>query len=488
MWIQVNQEQLQNYLIGFCKERKETEWLEFKTNPDLVTVGEYISSLSNSAACLGRDSAYLVYGVDNDTHQIVGTKTSLTHAKIKNQEFESWLLQKLSPPINFKFHEFKFEDAIPVIIVEIQAAQNVPVKFDGEEYIRIGSYQKKLRSYPEKERELWRAFDKVKFEQQVATDALSSQGVFDLLNVDDYFKMLKIPLPETKEAALTVLQADQLIKQGTAGVWQITHLGALVLAKNLSQFPSLVRKTVRVIKYGSRGRLDTEREVDFNKGYASCFAELLRTVMLMLPAKEMIGKGLRQVDAPFSELAVRELLANALIHQDFQIAGTGPMIEIFPDRLEITNPGIPLVPPDRFLDLPPISRNEWLASLLRRMDICEERGSGFDKVATVIEASLTPAPRIEISNNHTRVTLFAPKSFSNLSKEERMQMCYLHCCLRYVNKQVMTNTSLRTRFGIGEKNRSMISRVIRDSVEASLVKAIDSSAGPRNLGYIPIWA
>ena len=95
----------------------------------------------------------------------------------------------------------------------------------------------------------------------------------------------------------------------------------------------------------------------------------------MLPQNEHIGATFRQVQRLFPEVAIRELIPNALIHQDMTIRGSGPQIELFSDRLEITNPGASLIQPDRMIDLPPRSRNEALASLMRRMDICEEQGS-----------------------------------------------------------------------------------------------------------------
>lgn len=82
----------------------------------------------------------------------------------------------------------------------------------------------------------------------------------------------------------------------------------------------------------------------------------------------------------YPELSIRELVANALIHQDFSQTGNSVMIEIYSNRLEVTNPGEPLVDTDRFLDTPPKSRNEILASFMRRINICEERGSGIDKI------------------------------------------------------------------------------------------------------------
>ena len=101
-------------------------------------------------------------------------------------------------------------------------------------------------------------------------------------------------------------------------------------------------------------------------------------------------------------VAVRELVANALIHQDFSITGAGPMVEIFEGRIEVTNPGEPLVATDRFLDSPPKSRNESLASLMRRFRICEERGSGIDKVVSQIELYQLPPPLFEVPPGSTR--------------------------------------------------------------------------------------
>jgi ATP-dependent DNA helicase RecG len=68
------------------------------------------------------------------------------------------------------------------------------------------------------------------------------------------------------------------------------------------------------------------------------------------------------------------------------------MVEIFAQRMEITNPGEPLVDTLRFIDTPPKCRNEGLAAMMRRMKICEEAGTGIDKVIAAIEAFQLPAP------------------------------------------------------------------------------------------------
>ena len=272
------------------------------------------------------------------------------------------------------------------------------------------------------------------------------------------------------------------------GRWQITNLGAILFARKLHSFPHLTRKAVRLVLYRSNSRVETIRELDGNKGYAIGFENLIDYLKTLLPANEEIGKAFRKEVAMYPDLAIRELIANALIHQDFSMTGTGPMIELFESRLEITNPGIPLVDTERFLDSPPQSRNEALASFMRRINICEERGSGIDKVVFQTEFYQLPAPIFEVTGGHTRAVLFAHKSFAEMDKEERIRACYLHCCLRYVNREHMNNASLRERLGIDVKNSAMVSRVIKDTVGANLIRPHDPDAGTKAMRYVPGWA
>jgi predicted HTH transcriptional regulator len=209
----------------------------------------------------------------------------------------------------------------------------------------------------------------------------------------------------------------------------------------------------------------------------------------ILPENEVMGEALRKSVPMYPELAIRELVANMIIHQDFTLRGTGPMVEVFDGRLEITNPGVPLMDTKRFLDTPPRSRNEDLASFLRRVGICEERGSGIDKVVLETEIHQLPAPLFEVVSDHTRAVLFARQSFADMDRSDRIRACYLHACLQYVQRGRMTNRSLRERFGIEEKNRAQISRVISETVEADLIRPYDPESGSRrHASYVPFWA
>ena len=168
------------------------------------------------------------------------------------------------------------------------------------------------------------------------------------------------------------------------------------------------------------------------------------------------------------------------------ITGTGPQIEMFGDRIEITNPGTPLVKPERMIDLPPRSRNEAVASLMRRMGLCEEQGSGLDKVVMQVELFQLPAPLFRASDDAFQVTLYSPRKFAEMTPAERMRACYQHAVLKFLSGNRMTNTSLRERFGIAEHNKAQASMVITQTMREGLIKPADVDH-PRS-GYVPIWA
>lgn len=481
-----------DYLAGLvrelCKQPAETEWLEFKqNNAEPQEIGEYLCALANSAALCGKAFAYLVWGVEDGAHTLVGTTFSPQAAKVGGEELENWLLRSLSPKIHFHFHPVEV-DGYPLVLLEIGRAFRHPVQFQNQEFIRVGSYKKKLKDFPEKERALWRIFDQTPFEAMVAASDQTSDDVLKLVDYPAYFELLGRPLPDSKQGILDALKMDDLICPSESGKWNITNLGAILFAKRLDDFRSLKRKAMRVIQYRGSSRVETIKEQVGAKGYANGFEGLIGFINGLLPSNEVIEQALRKTVPMYPELAVRELVANALIHQDFFITGSGPMVEIFDDRIEITNPGLPLVDTQRFVDSPPKSRNEALASLLRRVGICEERGSGIDKVVFQTEYYQLPAPKFESTVDSVRAVLFAHRPLSRMDKADRVRTCYLHACLKYVNGEYMTNTSLRERLGIEPANKSMVSRYIREALEDGAIKLHDEAAATKLRKYVPFWA
>lgn len=467
----------------------ETEWVEFKQNfTDPKDIGEYLSAISNSAALHGRDRGFIVWGVQEKTHKVVGTGFKPREAKgAGNQDLEHWLALKLQPRIDFRIHEGQVNEQ-RVVVFEVPAAAHTPVRFEDFDFIRVGSYKNKLRDHPEKERELWTRLSRGSFEATVAKSDVIGADVLRLLDAASYFQLTQQPSPTTNEAILSRLVSERLLTQRARDRYDILNMGAILFARKLSDFDRLGRKAVRIVTYETASRTRALRERVEERGYATAFRSMVDYIDTQLPQRERVEHGLRTDQRAYPEDTIREPLGNALIHQDFSVTGAGPMVEIFIDRVEITNPGEPLVPPDRFLDAAPQSRNEALAALMRRMRICEERGSGIDKVVEAAEASLLPAPNFAVVTGQTRVTVLGPRTFGQMTKEEKLRACYQHACLQWVANQRMTNASLRKRFGIADENYAAASRLIADTVEAHLVKPFDpTSESKKHAQYVPYW-
>lgn len=487
MGIRSSLQQLTGLLEELRAHPHETEWLEFKTsvaNPQ--DIGEYLSAISNAAALADVPYGYVVWGVDDTTHKVVGTTFKPHKAKKGNEGLMNWLSRQIEPGVDFHFHEFTVRGKA-VVLLEIPRAQRHPVRCGGEGYIRIGSHKRKLRDLPEKERALWRALDTTPFEQLIAKEHASADEVLGLLDYPGYFRLMKMPLPAAKKGILDALQADGLII-AAAGAWNITTLAAVLFAVDLSKFRPLARKTLRIIAYEGNSKAGKSRETINQQGYASGFEGYIEHIMQMVPSHEEIIGAVRQTVGGYPPLAVRELVANALIHQDLSVTGAGPMVEVYADRIEISNPGAPLNDTNRFMDLPPQSRNEGMGALMRRMGLAEERGSGVDKVISEIERYRLPPALFEARGNNTVVILFAAKPLTRMTKKDRVRAIYQHASLCYVTQQDMTNTSVRERFGISKSNAPLASRLIKEALDAKLIVLADEEAGNRARRYVPYWA
>ncbi|PIP27176.1 MAG: transcriptional regulator [Candidatus Moranbacteria bacterium CG23_combo_of_CG06-09_8_20_14_all_39_10] len=479
----MNQDQLQKLLEEIVKLPSETEWVEFKASYfDAKNIGEKIAGLANSACLFDKSFAYLIFGINDGDHAVLGTKFDFKKEKIGNEDVENWIIQRLNPKLDFRVYDFIYEDK-KIILFEIPAAIDRPVAFTNKEYVRIGSINRELKEFPDKERKIWNNFKNKNFEKEIAKQNVSDDEVLNLLDYSKYFSLTQQSLPSDKAGFLDRMAQDKLINRKTENTFDITNLGAILFAKNIKEFDTVKRKSIRVIIYKNKDRIQIIKEQDGTLGYAVGFTGLVEYINDKLPSNEEIKKALRVEKKMYPEVAIRELVANALIHQDFKEKGAGPMIEIFSDRIEITNPGKPLISTDRFIDHPPQSRNEDLAAFMRRVKICEEGGTGIDRVISLIELFQLPAPKFESLENFTRITIYSHKKLNAMDREDKIRACYQHCVLKYLSNEKMTNSSLRERFGIGEKNYPAASKIIRDTLNEELIKESNKTKE-----YIPIWA
>lgn len=478
-WITEATNLLAQSLSPIPQELNEIDW-KSGISDNSQRLAQHLTAFANYSG-----GGYLVYGIAND-----GSSSPLTKSEMDEviKKIGNIARNNLAEPIGIIHAVVDFNNN-PVLFIKIPEHQNKPAHIRGSNmyncYKRSAGQTVKLTKQEIKN--LIAISSGLDFESQITISSVNNDEVLQLIDFDSYFTLQEKRLPDTKVGILESLADDDLLKKNTND-WDVLNLGAILFAKNLLKFKSLKRKAVRVITYKETSHINAIKEQEGLKGYASGFEGLISYVMDKLPSNEIIENALRKKVKVYPEVAIREFVANALIHQDFYVSGSGLMIEIFEDRIEITNPGIPLVDVNRFIDTAPKSRNETLASLMRRLNICEERGSGIDRAIASIEMFQLPAPKFIRGNDYTRVIMYAPTSLTRMSTEDRIRACYQHTCLSYVNNQKVNNTSIRKRFKIGANNVSMASKIISETIDAGLIKSSDPENNSKKFAsYVPYW-
>ena len=453
-------------------EHQRLEFKEAKTQFDNRKLYECCVALANEGG------GHLLLGVaDKPPRPVVGTKAFADSVA---------MAEKLFQAIGFRvdIDEVAHPDGRVLVFHVPPRPRGTAYHLDGKYLMRSGE-----ALVPMSEDQLRRIFAEGEpdwLEEHSRTD-LDVQQVVELLDTQTFFELLKLPYPTDRAGVIDRLLRERLI-DAQGETYAIRRLGALLLAKKLEDFPDLARKAARVVVYTGMSKLETRLDQTGTKGYAVGFQGLVRFVMGQLPQNEVIEDALRKEVKLVPEVVIRELVANALIHQDFMVGGVSVMVEVYSNRVEISNPGEPIVPVERFIDGYQ-SRNERLADLMRRMGICEEKSSGIDRVVQTAEVYQLPAPDFRAGHRRTAVTIYGPRPFEEMDRDDRIRACYQHCCLRYVMGEKMSNQSLRERFKLPEEKAETASRIIRDCTDAKLIKLDNPESGSKRYArYLPFWA
>lgn len=329
---------------------------------------------------------------------------------------------------------------------------------------------------------------KVPFEEDIAREHCTEEEVLSLLDVPAVCTRLRNSESQSHTDQLRELELLRFITRPEQRLdrWHITNLGALIAAKNLEDF-NLGNFKIRVLKYQSTHKIHAVSDEFFVEGYAISMPNTLAHLKRMLPIREDI-EGDRVTVELYPEVALRELVGNALIHQDFDTPSGGnyPTIEIFEDRVEITNGGQPLIEVRKFLR-ENSQRNRELSDAMRRLKFAENRGSGVDRTLLALEEIHGAAPEFIKESQSTKVVLHGNKKWEQMSAEERMWSAYMHCALLYENGGGMTNSSLRDRFALSANKSSQVSQVITALLESNQIMRDPSAPGGRKGSrYIPV--
>lgn len=485
---EANEMELIYSLIGYPDE---TEWLEFKeNNADPVQIGRDISALANAAAYCGRMYAYKIWGVSDGGHELKGTQFNPYHTKKGNQELLLWLKQALSSNVNYEFTTVA-HNAMQFVVLRVFAANLQPVSFNKTVFIREGSSTVELVPGSEREADLWRRLQSGNAEIVSVENDIAARDISEILDIDAYFELCGIRRPVDPDAVLVALEEQELIKRQDNRRYSVTRLGVLLVGKRISRYPELRKRMIRIIRYAGKGSFDIVGDTEIDKGYALALPQAEQLIMSMIPAEETTEGAFRRIESEYPQRAIRELLSNAVIHQDIADSTSGPLVAVYSNRIEFSNPGTTLIPTARVLNAQPKTRNPMMASLLRQMNLCEEGGTGWDLIVDSLEKAKMLSPQIKSEDGlGTVVTLFAGCAYERMKKAERKNAVYWHACLLYAQGDSMGNQSLRERFGLDDSKKNMVamSRLIKECVEDGLIKEEDEEAGAKYRRYIPYWA
>lgn len=471
---------------NLCELDSELEHVEFKHSlDDHVQIARTVSGITNILSLRDYPRGYFIWGVDNETHDIIGTEFKPYKKKIGNEEFPFWLAKHITPTPNVAFRELKIKEHRVVVLIieprpmEISKVEHAP-------YIRIGANTTSLRNFPDIERQLQSKIADRSFETIAAKSCLTYEEVLSLLDFDTLYNMRQGRVSVEKDILLDEAINSHILRDNRDGTYDITNLGAILYARNLQNFPHLSSKSVRIVKYPGQSKLGDIQEERSVGGYVVEFQRLFQYILDKVIAREVIGgDGLRRVEYLYPKLAIRELFANMLAHQNLLDTTLHPMVEIYSDRIEFINPGKPLVPVLRMIDYPPKTRNQYIVGELIKTGICESLGTGWDKIANETSNYGFPAPKPDVTDDVTKIIMCQKRTLADMTNEDRIWTVYIFACLLRTQGKYLTNSLARQLFNIPDENASTASAILAQAVDEGLIRIFDEKAGNRNRKYVP---
>lgn len=463
---------------------RETPWFEFKRSmADPEQIAKTVSAIANSATLHDKAYGAMIWGVEDTTLDLVGTAFDPHNAKKGNEALIPWLSAQLDNIQLLEFHSCDYNHERMVVMI-VGAATNAPTLFQGTAFVRVDSHTVDITRNVSVHRQLWEKLLRQNPDEGVVISDLSESDIESLLATDLMLEQLHIP----KAKLVREMKRLGIVVEDTSGQFSIPAWSALIYARDLISIPALARKSLRFYTYAGEQRDQLERDLSSPFGYLRAYRQILDQLKTLLPTPERDFGAHRTGIERYSLLAINETIGNALAHQDLTISGTGPLVELFSNRIEVTNPGLPLIDVDLLVNATPQSRNEKLASHMRRLELIQERGSGWDLIAMEVARMNLPAPRVETITDQFRVVFRPEESMHHLSREDRLWTLYLHACLKWLNHTPISNSDVRERFSISQGNAASASRLLNDAVNERFLKQLDLNAGRGQMKYVPHWA
>jgi len=403
----MDDEELKTLIDDFRKLPDETEWVEFKVNNDKpAEIGEYISALSNAACLHDREAGYLIFGVEDVTHKVVGTLFRPRQFKVGNEELENWLVRALDPRIDFKIHECDY-DGKNVVILQIDPAHHIPVKFNAEAFIRVGTYKKKLRDFPEKERKIW-----LKTIQEDWSAGICEGASVDDLDSNAIAKARENYKKKYPQKSLDIDAWDDTAFLNKAKITiqgKITRTAIILLGKEESGH--FLTPSIAKISWILKDEQNAEKDYEHFSPPFLLAVDAVFTKIRNLKYRYLLDNTLFPTEVTkYEPYVVREALNNCIAHQDYELRGRITVVES-PDDILFTNLG-------KFLpesieqvieqDSPPeYYRNAFLAQAMVNLNLIDTQGGGIKKMFSLQMARYFPLPDYDLADSEkVKVRIF----------------------------------------------------------------------------------
>lgn len=399
-------EYYENLVLKLIQQPTEQEWLEFKHNfHSSEEIGQRISALANGACLAGKQFGYLVFGVEDITHNIVGTSFHPKTKKAKgNEDLEHWLVRQITPKIHFTIHELQINNKL-VSLFEIPAATNTPISFLHEAYIRIGSLTKPLKHYPDQSRKLWKS---------MANDwsAEICQGA-TLADLDSEAILIarKVYAEKNKRLAEDVKGWDDTIFLNKAKITingQITNTAIILLG--LPESTHFIRPAQARITWILKGVDGFEKDYQhFEPPFLLALDEVYKKIRNLNYRYMTSGTLFPEEVQQYDPYIIREALSNAIGHQDYRLGGRIVVVEKEDSTLVFQNSGdfIPKTIENVLLQDAPEGnyRNQFLVNAMVSLNMMDTVGSGIKKMYQIQSQRYFPLPDYDLSDDKVRVKL-----------------------------------------------------------------------------------
>lgn len=417
--------------------KEEYEWLDFKENWfSKDEIGEYISAIANGAALSGKEFGYIVWGVSNDSKEIVGTKINL-NKDIDGEPYMHYLSRNLEPKIAFETKDFKYNN-LRIVILIIPHSKSIITKYKNEAFIRIGSSKEKLIRYPEWEIKLnnilLNGYPKITnvaapdYAQELTFEKLfmyyGAKGL--TLNQDTFLKTLKLKTKDDLFNIMAYILSDTNIipirvsifsgLDKAAPLYSVKEFGNTCILYSMDKILEY-GDTINIIQADERNRISERKDVPL-----------------------------------FDYEAYHEAILNSFIHNKW-LTLNGPQISIFTDRIEIlSHGGLPIDQDvEGFYNGASIPVNEVLASIFLQLRISERSGRGVPKIVSKygresikIEKNriIVTIPFNRINVNSFSVSNDSIKNYRKLNKSQIIILTSMRNNPNVTIKQLMIDTGL----------------------------------------------